>query len=86
MLPEFRYLKKLQIKLALLQNFYLFYLLKMRLCKQIKIFDLKLIRKSAEKEIKEVFSTISKKEILSSFNHSLKIIRLYLTNDSYCSN
>ena len=63
----------------------IFHLLKTRLCKQVKNFDLKLNSKSTEREIREVFSTISKKEILSSFNHSLKIIRLYLTNDSYCS-
>ena len=42
----------------------IFHLLKTRLCKQVKNFDLKLNSKSTEREIREVFSTISKKEIL----------------------
>ena len=58
----------------------IFNIIKKRLQIQIGRSMLNLNLKSAEREIREVFSTITKKEILECFAHSMKIVKLYSTN------
>ena len=61
-----------------------FHLLKKRLLKQTGRCMSKLNYKSTEREIKEVFSTISKEEITNCYEHCMKIIKLYAANSEYC--
>ena len=61
----------------------IFHLLKRRLLMQTGRFKSKLNYKSAEREIREVFSTVSREEITKCFEHCTKIIKLYAANNEY---